>query len=673
MLNDARDETSGTHDAKLPEPFVDFLTSHWRDDAVDVTPAPHAPLLAHRRARLSEAFQGDLLVVPTGNVRSRTFGAPYLFRGGSDFLWLVGDDDPDSVLVMHPTPTGHDAVLYARPRSDASSGAQYLDRVDGEIWHGRRWSLSEKSRLLGIETRPLEELSSAVASPVGVRRVLRGYDAVLDTDLLVRGDGFGAETDADLRLAEVLSVLRLPKDDWEIAQLQQAVDATVRGFEDVARRLPDDRAVPERVLEGIFGWRARVEGSGLGYSSIVGGGPRSTVLHWSRNEGLVEPGGVLLMDMGVENTHGYTADVTRVLPLSGTFSAVQREVYEIVHASRDAGLALARPGAVFRDIHQACMRVLAEGLHGLGLLPGSVDEAMDAETMHYRRWTLHGFGHMLGLDVHDCGRAGADTYRDGPLREGYALTMEPGLYFQPHDELVPADLRGIGVRIEDDLVVTADGHRVLSSGLPTRADEVETWLADQREAGPGTPSTRTPDDEPAASSRSGDRLDRGPQVGREHLRLLPCPEVAPTVGLAPVRDVREPASSPATGRPRHLPREHRAPRRDLDRRPDHPGSVRSEPPGHLGNALPVQPGRGDRGATEPVEAHVVQNLVAAQPARWCRRPRTRASRRSTLRARRASRRGRTRSSGAGCGALPSTPTRPGCARPDRPAPCARRR
>ena len=241
MLNDARDETSGTHDASFPELFVDFLTSHWRDDAVDVTPALHAPLLAHRRARLSEAFQGDLLVVPTGNVRSRTFGAPYLFRGGSDFLWLVGDDDPDSVLVMHPTRPAMMPSFYARPRSDASSGAQYLDRVDGEIWHGWRWSLSEKSRLLGIETRPLEELSSAVASPVGVRRVLRGYDAVLDTDLLVRGDGFGAETDADLRLAEVLSVLRLPKDDWEIAQLQHGRrrdGAGVRGRRSSAPRRP---------------------------------------------------------------------------------------------------------------------------------------------------------------------------------------------------------------------------------------------------------------------------------------------------------------------------------------------------------------------------------------------------------------------------------------------------
>jgi len=489
MFVDARDEISGTHDAELPQGFVDFLTSHWRDEPREVAAVPHASLLAGRRERLSEAFPGDLLVVPTGNIRSRTFGSPYPFRAGSDFLWLVGDDEPDSVLVMHPTASGHDAVLYARPRSDAASGAQYLDRMDGEIWHGRRWSPAEKSRLLGIETRPLRDLPTAIGGTAGgVRRVLRGLDTFVDTELVPRGDGSGADVDADLRLAEILSELRLPKDTWEIAQLEDAVDATVRGFEDVARRLPVDQGVSERVLEGVFGWRARVEGNGLGYSSVIGGGPRSTVLHWSRNDGLVEPGGVLLMDMGVENVHGYTADVTRVLPVSGTFSAVQREVYDIVHASRDAGLAVVAPGTTFPEIRDACMRVLAEGLHHLGLLPGSVEEAMAPQTLHYRRWTLHGFGHMLGLDIHDCGRASAKAYADGPLREGYALTMEPGLYFQPHDELVPAELRGIGVRIEDDLVVTSTGHRVLSEALPTRADEVETWLAAQRHAGPREPS-----------------------------------------------------------------------------------------------------------------------------------------------------------------------------------------
>lgn len=281
----------------------------------------------------------------------------------------------------------------------------------------------------------------------------------------------------------MIAELKLVKDEWEIAQLQDAIDATVRGFEDVARVLPADRAVTERLLEGIFALRARHDGNDVGYSSIVGSAEHATILHWIRNTGVTQPGKLLLMDMGVEGRHLYTADVTRVLPVSGTFTPLQRQLYDIVYASQQAGIEFIRPGVSFKDVHRTCMRVLAEGLSELGLLPVSVDEAMEETSTVYRRWTLHGFGHMLGIDVHDCSNARKQTYRDGTLGEGYVLTVEPGLYFQPEDELVPAELRGIGIRIEDDVLVTAAGAVNLSAGLPRRADEVETWLAAQREAG----------------------------------------------------------------------------------------------------------------------------------------------------------------------------------------------
>ena len=381
--------------------------------------------------------------------------------------------------------------FYARPRSDASSGAQYLDRVDGEIWHGRRWSLSEKSRLLGIETRPLEELSSAVASPVGVRRVLRGYDAGVDAAVLVPDDG-RRRSRRDSAWHQVLSELRLVKDEWEIAQLQDAIDATVRGFEDVARILPADRAVAERLIEGVFGLRARARRQ-----------RRRLQLDRRRRRARDDPaldpqhrrttpGELLLMDMGVENRNLYTADVTRMCRSRGTFTPLQRQVYDIVHASQQAGMDAIRPGVKFRDVHQACMRVLAEGLHDLGLLPVSVDEAMDKESMVYRRWTLHGFGHMLGLDVHDCAPPARRRTATARCGEGYVLTVEPGLYFQPEDELVPAELRGIGVRIEDDVWSPPTAAANLSAGLPRTADEVETWLAAQREAGPRDPLDTNP-------------------------------------------------------------------------------------------------------------------------------------------------------------------------------------
>lgn len=487
MANIGREEVSGAHDSQIPKKFLDYMLTGWRIDEVDLTPVPQVKHLARRRTLLSAAFPGDTLVIPTGNIHSRTFGAPHLFRGGSDFIWLTGDQEPNSVLVLHPTATGHDAVLYVQPRSDIASGQQYLDRIDGEIWHGRRFSPQEKSVIFEVDTRPLAELPAAVgkANPAALR-VLRGYDTGIDAGLLPMTDE-NAERDA--LLASVLGELRLPKDEWEIQQLQQACDATVLGFEDVARRLPADAVTSERVIDGIFGWRARVNGNGVGYSSVIGGGPRSTILHWSRNDATVEPGQVLLMDMGVENVNCYTADVTRVLPVSGTFSKAQRDIYDIVYASRCAGLAKMAPGAAFREIHQTCMQVLAEGLHDLGILPGSVEEAMDPESMTYRRWTLHGFGHMLGLDVHDCGHARPEAYSAGVLKENYVLTMEPGLYLQPHDELVPEELRGVGVRLEDDVLITADGNRLLTQALPTESHEIESWLAAQRDAGPRTPGT----------------------------------------------------------------------------------------------------------------------------------------------------------------------------------------
>ena len=185
------------------------------------------------------------------------------------------------------------------------------------------------------------------------------------------------------------------------------------------------------------------------------------------------------MDMGTENNHLYTADVTRTIPVTGRFTPLQRQVYDIVLASQQAGMDAVKPGVEYKHIHETCMRVLAEGLSDLGVLPVGVDEAMAEDSLVYRRWTLHGFGHMLGIDVHDCAAARKEHYWKGTLAEGHVLTVEPGLYFQEHDELVPEELRGIGIRIEDDVLVTAEGRQNLSDGLPRAADDVEEWLARQ--------------------------------------------------------------------------------------------------------------------------------------------------------------------------------------------------
>ncbi|GIF72332.1 aminopeptidase P family protein [Asanoa siamensis] len=481
------------HDPGFPPKFLEFMRSGWAEDSLAVQPSTGSPRYAQRRAALSEQFPGETLVIPTGREKTRANDTDYPFRAGSDFAYLTGDLDPDSVLVLHPVGDGHDAVLYTKPRNSRETDDFFRSR-DGELWVGRRATLTEKTSELGVETAVLSDLWPTLADCAPRRtRVLRGFDPEVDAAVLPWTERDEKDQKArdgrtrDQELATAIAELKLVKDPWEIEQLQDAIDATVRGFEDVARVLPADRGVRERLIEGVFGLRARYEGNDLGYSSIVGAGRHATILHWIRNDGMTVPGELLLMDMGVENRNLYTADVTRTVPVSGRFSPLQRDVYDIVHRSQQAGIDFIKPGVKFEDIHLTCMRVLAEGLADLGVLPVSVDEAMDPTSTIYRRWTLHSFGHMLGIDVHDCSQARKENYRDGVVAENYVLTVEPGLYFQAEDELVPAELRGIGVRIEDDVLVTATGTRVMSAGLPRSSAEVESWLDAQRAAGPRIP------------------------------------------------------------------------------------------------------------------------------------------------------------------------------------------
>jgi Xaa-Pro aminopeptidase len=272
--------------------------------------------------------------------------------------------------------------------------------------------------------------------------------------------------------------MRLVKDPWELEQLREACDITALGFTDGVREWDGVLEHGERWLEGTFFRRARAMGNDLGYDSIVAGGSHATTLHWTENSGPVRPGELLLLDMGVEGRNLYTADVTRTLPVDGTFTPVQRELYSLVLTAQQAGIDAVRPGAAFQAPHDAAMHVLAHGLEDLGLLPVSAEEALSPDSKVYTRWTLHSTSHMLGLDVHDCASAAPDAYKDGDLAAGMVLTVEPGLYFQEDDLLVPEELRGIGIRIEDDLVVTDGGSRSLSAGLPRDPDAVERWMAE---------------------------------------------------------------------------------------------------------------------------------------------------------------------------------------------------
>jgi Xaa-Pro aminopeptidase len=298
---------------------------------------------------------------------------------------------------------------------------------------------------------------------------LRGFDANVDA--------MHEESELDDELAVTLSEMRLVKDEFEVIQLQRAVDATVQGFRDVVRALPTAIERGERVIEGVFNLRARVEGNDIGYETIAASGPHATTLHWQRNTGDVHSGDLLLLDAGVEGHELYTADVTRTMPINGAFSPAQRRIYDLVYAAQSAGIAAVKPGAKFMDPHDAAMKVLAQGLYDLGILKEEPEYALRKDRQLHRRYTLHGTSHMLGIDVHDCANAREEFYH-GDLEEGYVLTVEPGLYFQSNDLTVPEEYRGIGVRIEDDVLVTADGSRNLSAGLPRAADDIEAWMAE---------------------------------------------------------------------------------------------------------------------------------------------------------------------------------------------------
>ncbi|MBT2471971.1 aminopeptidase P family protein [Streptomyces sp. ISL-66] len=455
----------------VSEELAESMRTGWADTELHgLEPIAQAAHTAARRAALSARFPGERLVVPAGRLKTRSNDSEYAFRASTEYAYLTGDQTENGVLVLEPTgESGHTATVYLLPRSNRENGEFWLSG-NGELWVGRRHSLTEAEQLLGLPAKDVRELAEELTEAEGPVRVLRGHDTVIATALT---DKVTKERDAELRV--YLSEARVVKDEFEIGELQKAVDSTVRGFEDVVKVLDKAEATSERYIEGTFFLRARVEGNDVGYGSICAAGPHATTLHWVRNDGDVRSGDLLLLDAGVETHTLYTADVTRTLPISGTYTDIQRKIYDAVYASQEAGIAAVKPGAKFRDFHDASQYVLAEKLVEWGLLEGPVERVVELGLQ--RRWTLHGTGHMLGMDVHDCAAARTEAYVDGTLEPGMCLTVEPGLYFQADDLTVPEEFRGIGVRIEDDILVTEDGNRNLSDGLPRTSEEIEAWMA----------------------------------------------------------------------------------------------------------------------------------------------------------------------------------------------------
>jgi Xaa-Pro aminopeptidase len=445
----------------FPRGFLETISTGWAERP-ETLPAPRtqAPYAAARRDAVSAAFPGKRLVVAAGSLKQRSNDTDYVFRAHSAFAYLTGwaaDAEPDSLLVFEPTNAGHDVTLYFRERADRTTTEFYADATIGEFWIGPRPALAGVAADLGVATDHLDAFEAG------------DQDVTLD----------------DAELARFVSELRLVKDEFEIAEMRRAVEITANGFDDIIRSLPQaiEHARGERVVEGVFHRRAREDGNGEGYDTIAASGPHSCYLHWTRNDGTVVPGDLILVDAGVEADSLYTADITRTLPVSGTFTEVQRRVYETVREAADAAFAAAQVGVPFRDVHGAAMQVIAARTAEWGLLPVTAEEALDADAGgQHRRYMVHGTSHHLGIDVHDCAQARREMYYDGVLEPGMVFTIEPGLYFQIDDLTVPAEYRGIGVRIEDDILMTEDGPVNLSAGIPRTADEVEAWIARVQQA-----------------------------------------------------------------------------------------------------------------------------------------------------------------------------------------------
>jgi Xaa-Pro aminopeptidase len=455
----SQEKTERVHDQGPSLIFSEFMKSGWETtDLPDLEPLEVVTYAYSRRQVLSQAFQGVRLILPAGELKVRAGDTDYNYRPDSAFAYYSGvqgaDATADAVLVLEPSADSHITYLYMNSRSTRDTEAFYRDARYGELWVGRRFTLAEAKSRYQIESRNLSELKELLA------------------------DGKKSISPVDKDFAAFISEQRLCKDEYEVSELQRAVNATTLGFNDVIRAIPAavQTARGERVLDAAFYGRARILGNDLGYNTIVGAGSHACVLHWTRNDGDLHPGELVLIDAGVEMESFYTADITRTFPINGRFSPAQRALYMLVYEAQLAGFAAVKPGVLFSDVNKACQEVLARGLADMGVLSISAEESMKPEVGLHRRWTLHGSSHHLGIDVHDCAQARKEMYSDAPLREGMVLTVEPGLYIQPDDELFAPEYRGIGIRIEDDVLVTSDGYKNLSENIPRHPDDIQMWM-----------------------------------------------------------------------------------------------------------------------------------------------------------------------------------------------------
>jgi Xaa-Pro aminopeptidase len=421
-----------------------------------------------RRARALAGFAGGVAVVAGAKTILRNADTEFAFRQNSDFLYLTGFDEPDAVLVLAPERTGERAVLFLRERDRAM-----------ETWNGKRLGVERAIEALGVDAAyPIGELGTRLPELLTGAQTLHyalGTDASMDRTIhealataqsLTRRKGRAPQSITDPSL--VLHAMRSIKDAGEVETLRSATAITARGF-DAAMRATRP-GLYEYEVQALIEVQYRAGGAqSLAYQSIVAGGDNATILHYVTNRDRLEPGTLLLVDSGCE-LDGYASDVTRTWPVDGKFSPEQRAIYEIVLAAQAAAFERVRPGVRRNEFHDAAVRTIVAGLVELGLLRGSIDELIERDA--YRDFYMHGTGHWLGLDVHDAGALRDADDLPVVLEPGMVTTVEPGIYIARDLDCDPR-FKGIGVRIEDDLLVTANGYENLTLAIPKTIDEIE--------------------------------------------------------------------------------------------------------------------------------------------------------------------------------------------------------
>ena len=436
------------------------MTAHWRK------------ALSRRRQQLMQAAgDGAILILPAAPERIRSRDTHYPYRQDSDFWYLTGCDEPDAVLVLVPGRRHGEAILFCRERDPEREG-----------WDGPRLGPEGAVDTLGLDDAyPIGDIDDILPGLLEGRRRVHyhlGRDAEFDLKLIgwinrVRAQARqGAQPPQEfLELGHLLDEMRLFKTADELKLMQRAADISVEAHRAAMRaaRAGVHEYELQAELERVF----RMHDAQPAYASIVGAGANACVLHYRANAAKARAGELVLVDAGAEY-RGYAADITRSFPVDGRFSREQRALHDLVCAAQAAALAQARPGVAYEAGHDAAVETLTDGLLSLGLLQGTLKAALADGA--YKRYYRHKTGHWLGLDVHDVGE-----YRiDGAsrlLEPGMVFTIEPGLYVPADDATVAAKWRGIGIRIEDDVLVTTDGHRVLTDALERSADAIEAWMA----------------------------------------------------------------------------------------------------------------------------------------------------------------------------------------------------